>query len=494
MTESSGETPPFTLDPSDWDADRAVAHRMVDDMFDYLKSLRDRPIWQHVPDEVRAALDEDIPREGAPLAQVYDEFRTNVLPYPTGNIHPRFFGWVMGNGTITGMMAEMLMAGMNAHGAGFDQSAMLVEAKVIEWLAQLVGFPRDSSGVLVSGGTMANLNAFAVARNEKAGFALRDDGMQAKDAPRFTAYGGSETHSWIYKACELMGMGRQAFRATPVKDDYTADVEAMRARIEADIAAGDTPFCIIGTVGTVNTAAIDDIAALRALADEFDCWLHIDGAFGSLAAWSERHAHLVEAQAHADSIAFDLHKWGYMPYEIGCVLTRRGDAQNNTYGTSASYLLPGMRGPAVQNTFFADRGIQLSRSFRALKAWMSMKEQGVDRIGAVIGQNIEQAQYLAQQVDAHDELERLAPVPLNIVCYRFNPGGMDDDALNSLNEEILLRIQESGFAIPSQTILQGRFAIRVNITNHRTTLDDLDQLLDETCRHGHECLEKPGEQ
>lgn len=480
----------LNLDPLDWDADRAVAHRMVDDMFDFLRTVRDRPIWKPVPDDVRASLNEAIPREGTSLDEVYDEFRSRVLPYPTGNIHPRFFGWVMGNGTVTGMMAEMLMAGMNAHGAGFDQSAMIVESQVIEWLAELVGFPADSSGLLVSGGTMANLNAFAVARNEMAGFALRDDGLLAEGAPRFTCYGGSETHSWIYKACELMGMGRQAFRSVPVDGEYRVDVAAMRARIEADIAAGERPFCVIGTVGTVNTAAIDDVAALRALADEFDCWLHIDGAFGSLAAWSEDHRNLVAAQSTADSIAFDLHKWGYMPYEIGCVLTRRGDAQENTYGTTASYLTPSLRGPAVRNTHFADRGIQLSRSFRALKAWMSMKQQGTDRIGAVIGQNIEQARYLSEKVDAHPELERLAPTSLNIVCYRFIADGLDGSALDSLNQEVLVRIQESGFAIPSQTVLQGRFAIRVNITNHRTILADLDQLLDETLRHGHDYLEE----
>ncbi|WFL78381.1 pyridoxal-dependent decarboxylase [Altererythrobacter arenosus] len=483
MTTSDRDATTVSLDPADWEADRAVAHRMVDDMFDYLQSVRERPAWQHVPDEVRAALDENLPREGTPLAQVYDEFRERVLPYPTGNLHPRFFGWVMGNGTVTGMLGEMLMAGMNAHGAGYDQSALYVEQQVIRWLAQLVGYPQDASGILVSGGTMANLNGLAVARNEKAGFALRTEGLQSSEAPRFTCYGGSETHSWIYKACELMGLGRQAFRSVPASEDYTVDVAALRAMIEADIAAGDKPFCIIGTVGTVNTGAVDDIAALRTLADEFDCWLHVDGAFGSLAAWSERHRHLVEAQAQADSIAFDLHKWGYMPYEIGCVLTRSSDAQDKTYGTSASYLMPAMRGVGVNNTYFADRGIQLSRSFRALKAWMSMKQQGVDRIGAVIGQNIEQAQYLSAKVDAHPDLERLAPTSLNIVCFRHLADGYDEDALDRLNEELLMRVQESGFAVPSQTLLGGRFALRVCITNHRTTYADLDALIDEISRH-----------
>lgn len=482
MNEKSSERAELTLDPADWAADRAVAHCMVDDMFDYIEGVRSRPVWQHVPEEVRDALAEAVPHDGAPLADVYEEFRRNVLPYATGNLHPRFFGWVMGNGTATGMMAEMLMAGMNAHGAGYDQSAFYVERQVVAWLAELLGYPADASGLLVSGGTMANLNGLAVARHAKAGFALRDEGLQSEAAPRFTCYGGSETHSWVFKACELMGMGRQAFRSVPVDADFRVDVAAMRQRIEHDITAGCKPFCIIGTVGTVNTGAIDDIAALRALADTFDCWLHVDGAFGSLAAWSDVGRGRVAAQALADSIAFDLHKWGYMPYEIGCVLSRDPAAQEATFGTTASYLMPAMRGVAVRNTYFADRGIQLSRNFRALKAWMSMKQQGTDRIGAVIGQNIEQAGHLAAMVEAHPALELLAPTALNIVCLRYRGVGLDDAALDALNEEVLLRLQESGFAIPSQTLLHGRFAIRVCITNHRTTLADLDALVDEVVR------------
>ncbi|MEM6267655.1 MAG: pyridoxal-dependent decarboxylase, partial [Pseudomonadota bacterium] len=216
----------------------------------------------------------------------------------------------------------------------------------------------------------------------------------------------------------------------------------------------------------------------------------VDGAFGALAAWSEAHRDLVAAQATADSIAFDLHKWGYMPYEIGCVLTRRSDVQENAFGTSASYLMPGLRGPAVKNTYFADRGIQLSRSFRALKAWMSMKHQGTQRIGQVIAQNIEQARYLAERIDAHAELELLAPAPLQIVCFRYCGGGLDEAALDALNEEVLLRLQESGVAVPSQTLLDGKFAIRVSITNHRTLRSDLDLLLDEVVRHAREWLDQ----
>lgn len=475
-----------SLDPEDWEETRTTAHRMVDDMIDYLSSVRSRPAWQTVPPEVREALAQDLPRQGTSLASVYDEFRDTILPYPTGNLHPGFFGWVMGTGTFTGAMADALAATMNAHVAGYDQSASIVERQVIEWLSELVGFPRTSSGLLVSGGTMANLNGVAVARQEKAGFDIRTHGLQADGAPRLRLYGSAETHSWIYKACELMGMGRDAFRAVPVNSEFQIDVEACRHMIEADREAGDRPFCLLGTVGSVNTGAIDDLHALRQLADEFGLWLHLDGAFGALAAWSPETKHLVDGQELADSIAFDLHKWGYMPYDVGCILTRHSTAQDQTFGQKASYLSPMSRGLAVGMTYFADKGLQLTRGFRALKVWMSLKEQGVDRIGHAISRNVEQARYLEQLILAHPDLETLAPVSLNAVCYRVVRPGWQEEALASLNEEVLLRIQESGSAVPSHTYLHGRFAIRVCITNHRTQLTDLDRLVSDTVRHAHD--------
>jgi len=261
-----------------------------------------------VPAQTRASLVDEIPVDGAPLRDVYVAFKEHILPYPTGNLHPGFFGWVMGDGTVTGMLADMLASGMNAHGAGYDQSARLVERQVIAWFAEMFGFPKDASGILVSGGAMANLNALTVARNEKAGYDIREHGLQHPGVPKLTVYGGAETHSWILKACELMGLGRSAFRKVPVNKDYMIDLDACRAKIREDINDGMKPFCLVASAGTVNAGAIDDIAALGTIADEFGLWLHIDGAFGSLAVLSAGSRHLVEAQAAADSIAFDLHK------------------------------------------------------------------------------------------------------------------------------------------------------------------------------------------
>jgi len=474
----------LTLDPENWDETREIGHRMIDDMMDYLAGVRDRPVWQPMPEEAKSALTGGLPMTGEGLEEVYGEFKENILPYPTGNIHPRFWGWVMTNGTPTAMLAEMLAAGMNPHLAGYDQSASMVEKQLIDWMRQLLGFPETTGGLLVSGATMANINALTVARNAKAGFDIREEGLMGAKVPELTVYASTELHSWINNGCELLGLGRKACRRIAVDANYQMDIAACRAAIETDIKAGKKPFCLIGSAGTVNTGATDDIAALRALADEFDIWLHIDGAFGSLAALSPEHKHLAAGQELADSLAFDLHKWGFMPYEIGCVIVRNANMQNDTFGQEASYLSAQPRGLSVGGTYFADKGPELSRGFKALKAWMTFKEHGFERIGEIITQNIEQAHYLAVQVETNPELELLAPAPMNIVCLRFTAPGHSQTSLNEINQEILLRIQETGLAVPSQTVLDGNFAIRVAITNHRTRMEDMDILIDAILKEG----------
>jgi len=483
----------MSLDPRDWKAMGVLARRMVDDMLEHQRTVRERGPWRSVPPKVKARFAEPPPRTGMALEDVYEAFRRDILPYPTGNTHPRFWGWVMGTGSPTGMMAEMLAAGMNAHVAGYDQSAAIVERQVIAWLKALMDFPAEASGLLVSGGTAANLNGLLAARVARAGFDVREEGLHA--GPPLTVYASTETHSWLAKACETMGLGRRAWRKVPVDEHFRIDLDACRAMVEADRAAGLRPFALIGNVGTVNTGAVDDLEGMRALADELGLWLHLDGAFGALAAWSESRA-LVAGQAQADSLAFDLHKWGYMPYEIGAVLTRDSSAQLDAFGAprganAPAYLQSSDEGLAADTTYFADRGLQLSRGFRALKAWMSMKEQGVDRIGAAIQANIEQARRLGERVRAESDLELLAPVSLNVVCFRYAPQGVEGAALDELNRRILTALQVRGIAVPSQTLLGGRFALRVCITNHRTEIADLDALIEATLALGREFAPEP---
>lgn len=473
----------LTLDPQNWDELRALGHRMLDDMFEYLAQVRERPVWQPFPDAVKERLAEALPHHGQPAEAVYEQFKRDVLPYPPGNIHPRFWGWVIGTGTPLAMLADMLAAGMNPQTAGIQDGGRYVEERVIAWLTELMGFPKTASGLLLSGGSMANLVALAVARQAKAGFDVREHGM-GDGAPPLIVYVSTEGHSSVRKAVELMGIGRRQLRLIPTDAEYRIDVTALREAIARDRAAGRRPICVVGNAGTVNTGATDDLRALARVCHDEDLWFHVDGAFGALLRLSPRLAPVVAGLESADSVAFDLHKWGYLPFEVGCTLVRHPGVHRDTFAVAPSYLGATPRGPAAGGVLFADLGLQLSRGFRALKVWMAFKTHGIDLIGRLIEQNVAHIRYLSDLVDAHPKLQRLAPAPLNVCCFRFVLPGLDEAALNALNEEILWRLQESGIALPSHTVLNGRFAIRVANTNQRSRQEDFDTLVQAVLEFG----------
>lgn len=477
-----------TLDPQDWQAMRKLGQRVVDDMMCYLRTARERPVWQPVPDEVKRHLRQPLPQEGQGAEKAYREFLEYVLPYTMGSFHPRFWSWVIGTGSPLAMLAEMLAAGLNSNVGGGDHAPVYVEAQVIDWCKQMAGFPPEASGLLVSGSSMGNLVGLTVARNAKAGFDLRRQGLGAAQRP-FALYGSREMHSSIQKDVELLGLGSEALRQIPVLEDFSIDLGALRQAIAADRAAGFQPFCMVGNAGTVNTGAFDDLNALADLCAEEGLWFHVDGAFGALAALSPELRDLVTGMERADSLTFDFHKWMYLPYEIGVVLVRSEEAHRRAFSLTPEYLTHAERGLAA-GLWPSDFGVQLSRGFRALKAWMCIKEHGIRKYGRLIQQNVEQARYLAGLVGSASELERLAPVPLNIVCFRYKVKELDDDALNRLNQELLIRLHESGAAAPSNTRINGRYALRVCITNHRSRREDFDALVEEVIRQGRGLVEE----
>ncbi len=470
--DATGES----LDPADWAAFRAQSHRMLDDMIDFLAQVRTRPVWQPVPDDVKRRLAEPVPTQPTALPDVYAQFQELILPYATGNVHPGFFGWVHGSGTPTGMLAEMLAAGMNANVGGRDHGAVYVERQVIEWCRSLFGFPEGTSGVLVTGTSMANLIGLLVARTAKLGASVRTDGIGER-GQRLVAYCSSAAHGCIAKAMEMTGLGTKALRCIAVDDHHRIDVAALAQTIAIDRQNGLVPFLVVGTAGTVDIAAIDDLTALADLCAAQNIWFHVDGAFGAMAQLSPELAPRLAGIERADSLAFDFHKWLHVPYDAACILVRHGDLHAQTFSSQAPYLARVPRGLAAGAPWFCDYGPDLSRGFRALKVWFTLKEYGTERLGQAVLRNVALARYLAERVAATPELELLAPVQLNIVCFRYHNPRLSEAQLNSLNADLVADLQASGIAAPSTTVLDRRLAIRVNITNHRSDAAMIDALL-----------------
>lgn len=477
--------PDSALDPPDWDAMRALGRRMVDDMFAHLEALRQQPVWRPVPQEVVRRLSGPLPWEGIGATAAYEEFLRDVFPYPVGNTHPRFWGWVLGSGTPLGVLAELLAAAMNPNVSGLRGSHVYVERQVMAWLVELLGYPAGASGLLVSGGSMANLVGLAAGTAARAGFDVARKGWTASPRPP-VVYASGETHFSVEKAVRTLGLGTDRLRKIPVDAEYRIDLTALADAIERDRRDGLQPLAVVGNAGTVNTGAFDDLDGLARLAEREGLWFHVDGAFGAFAVLDPEVAALAHGMERADSLAFDLHKWLIVPVEAGAVLVRDPAAHRAAFRTGGDYVsqLPG--GIGRDATEFAELGPQLTRGFRALKVWLSLKAHGADAYAGLVRRNVAQARHLAKRVAAQPALELMAPVPLNVVNYRYNAGGMQDERLDALNRDLLVRLHEDGIAAPSHTRLGGRFCLRVCITNHRTRYEDLDLLLRETVRLGAE--------
>jgi aromatic-L-amino-acid/L-tryptophan decarboxylase len=475
------------LDPKDWEEFRKLGYRMIDDIVNGLCSLADEPVWRPIPNEVRAALNEELPVEPAGAHAAYEDFRRYVLPYPRGNNHPRFWGWVNGSGIPSGIMADLLAAAMNPSVGALESAPSLVEQQVLAWLKEMLGFPTAVSAVLTSGCSMSNIIALAVARHSKASFDVRRMGVAAAPRP-MVLYGSAEIHSSVIKAIDLLGFGSNSLRLIPVGADYRIDLESLEKTINDDRRSGLTPFCVIGNVGTVNTGAIDDLKGLADLCDNQGLWFHVDGAFGALAWLCPEMRSVLEGLQRVDSLAFDLHKWMYLPYDVGCVIVRDAQAHYNTFALTPTYLsaIPGRAD--CRPSGFPDLGLELTRRFRALKVWMSLKEHGVKRFEQQIRENIAQARYLVNKIRALPNIELAAPATLNVVCFRYITDRVSPERLDCINQELLVRLQRRGIVMPSNTMVGGRFVIRVAITNHRSHHNDFELLLQEVVRVGDEVL------
>ncbi|EAU42134.1 aromatic-L-amino-acid decarboxylase [Fulvimarina pelagi HTCC2506] len=484
MREGSPFPREETLDPVDWSEVERIAVGAVSDAVRYLRKVRERPVWQPIPAEVRAGFRACVPDRPTPLVEVMRELQDTVMPYPMGNIHPRFWAWFMGSGSFTGALADFLAGVQGSNLGGGDHAAVHLDRQVVDWCRQMVGMSKTTAGTLVDGGSAANLIGLTVARNAMAGIDVRAEGVAAVEAPlRF--YGSDQVHCCHRKAVEALGLGNRALRRIASDKAYRIDLDRLRKAIAEDRAEGFRPVCVIATAGTVNTGSIDDLGALADLCAAEGMWLHVDGCIGALLSIAPRSAHLVEGLARADSLALDPHKWLHAPFSVGCALIRDGALLRQAYATMPEYLETAPRGIAA-GPWLHQSGPETTRNFRALKVWMLLKEHGTAKFGRLIDQNVDQARHLASLVEAHPRLTLVAPQVINIVCFRYDPGNLDEVACKALNVEIMLRLQDKGIAVLSDTALLGSHTLRAAICNHRTTSADIDLLAREVVRIGDE--------
>ena len=473
MTQEPASSYPIqNLDPADWDEFRATCHRALDDMIDHLATIRERPVWQAAPPEVSKHFRQALPHAAESLSSVLDDFDAFIKPYGNGNGHPLFMGWVHGAGTPVGMLAEMLAAGLNPNCGGRSHIAIDVERQIAAWAAEMFGFPPEASGIFVTGSSAANLLALLVARTGALGDSIRSSGVREAPA-QLTAYTSAQAHGCIVQAGEIAGIGSRHMRLIPVDQRGALRVDLLAHAIDQDRADGLRPFLVVGTAGTVNTGACDDLGELADLCALESLWFHVDGAFGALCALAPSLRPLICGIERADSIAFDFHKWAHVPYDAGFVLVRDPDLHRRTFSNPAAYLNRAPSGLAAGDVWPCDLGPDLSRGFRALKTWFTFRVFGADRIGAAIAQTCRVAKYLERRLAETELFEVCAPVALNIVCFSLR---MSADG--ALNKAIVLDLHRRGAAAPSTTELDGKTVVRAAICNHRSVEADMDVFME----------------
>lgn len=470
---------------------REAGHRLVDEIASFLEGLLGRPVNRdETPSALRSLLPRSLPEEGASASRLLEETTPLILDHSLFNGHPRFFGYITSSAAPLGALADLLASSVNPNVGGWQLSpiATEIEGQCIQWIAELLGLPSQTEGLLVSGGNMANFVCFLAARRARAGEQIRTKGLRQGDA-RLLVYASSETHTWIQKAADLSGQGTENIRWIPVRNDLRADVAALRRLIEKDKDQGRRPFLLVGNAGTVSTGAVDPLPELAAVAREHGLWFHVDGAYGAFAVLAPEAPKDLEALREADSVAVDPHKWLYAPMEAGCALVRHPGALADAFGYSPPYYR--FTGEEEPRTNYYELGMQNSRGFRALKVWLGLRQAG--RIGyrQMIGDDVRLARELYRVVNEASELEALTQ-ELSITTFRYVPQDLeprtekDRAYLNELNEELLARLKGSGELFLSNAVIHGAFALRACIVNFRTTLEDIEAIPEIVTRHGRE--------
>ena len=465
------------LDPEDWKIARASAHRALDQALDHIQTLGDAPLWQAPDPGALSRLNEPLPAKGLSLDSLSQQVADDFAPFSSGNGHPGFMGWVQGGGNLAGVLGDLWAASINANLGGRHHMAIQVEQQITRWMAELSGFPQNARGLFVTGASQANFMGVLMARH-RAKPDVRKVGLESE---RLIAYGSKEMHGCLTQALELAGLGSEALKCIAVDEDYRIDITALRTRILSDIAAGMRPFLLIGNAGCVNTGAIDNLQAMAEIASEFDLHFHVDGALGAPACLSSTLRPRFAGLERADSLAFDFHKWLQVPFDAGFILARDETLMKATFVQDNAYLSRAETGLAAGDFWPCDYGPDLSRGFRALKAWFTLKAFGTDQLGAMIEGTCALARYLERRLKSSPDLEVVAPVSLNIVCFSVH---LDDPIKRDLLNGLLIEaLHAEGRVAPSITWLKGRKVMRAAIVNHRTRSEDIDALIEGLDRH-----------
>ncbi|HEY4757539.1 MAG TPA: aminotransferase class I/II-fold pyridoxal phosphate-dependent enzyme [Chthoniobacterales bacterium] len=500
MTPPSSENP--LLDPAASEI-RRWGDAAVELMAEYLGTIRDRPVYPLTTScEIRGRLDRGLPEEPVEFDHLLGTFRDVLIELSRHNGHPRMFGYVQAPGTAIAGIADLLASTLNANLTAWRSApaAVEIERLTIDWIKEIVGFDPNAAGLFVSGGSMANMAALATARGAKAPAEISSKGAQSCTRA-LRVYASEETHHSIAKAAALLGIGRDNVRLIGVDAQYKVNLDQLVAAIEKDRAAGHLPICVVANAGTVATGAFDPLPQISEIAQRYNLWLHVDGAYGGFAALAPSARSLFASVNEADSVALDPHKWLYLPVDCGCILYRDPEAARATFAHEAEYTR--VIGQAADEAFaFWDYGPELSRRFRALKVWMLLKGIGLPTLREAVEKDLACARHLQTLVQNSQDFEMLAPVELSIFCFRHLPGKLKhslaaansserekiQEQLDAHNERLLLALQRDGGSYLSNARLRGRFSLRGCVMNYRTTPRDMEMLLDDLRRVNRSCL------
>jgi len=475
----AGEPAPMEMDPETF---RTTGRRMVDAIADFLASLPDRPVTPgETPAEVRRILGRGgLPETGTDAGRLLEETTRLVLEHSAFNGHPGFLAYITSSAAPIGALGDLLGAAVNPNLGGWPLSPIgcEIEAQTVCWVAELIGYPPDCGGLLVSGGNLANMIGLWVARNVKTGWDLRKEGITGR---RLRLYVSEETHTWIQKAADLSGLGTDAVRWIPTGPDLSMDPGALAERIAADRAAGDLPVMVVGTAGSTATGAVDPLVEIAALCHEQDLWFHVDGAYGAPAAVLPEAPEDLKALRLADSVAVDPHKWLYAPLEAGCVLVRDAQLLRDTFSYHPPYYPKDREGAEVPWTMYHELGPQNSRGFRALKVWLGLRQVGRAGFERMIREDIALARHLFEAAGATPELEART-LGLSVATFRFVPSGVPADTdggreyLNTLNQTLLERLQTGGKVYLSNAVVRGDYLLRACVVNFRTAREHMEAI------------------